>query len=76
MAEILITSGGGGADTSAVTATAADVKSGKQIIDAEGNIISGTFAAETKTATTNGTVTPSSGKYLSSVTVAIPTFSW
>ena len=101
--------GGGGSDTSVVTASAADVLAGKVIVDADGNEVTGTMtnngavsqtldtsttsynipagyhngsgkvsiATETKTATpstSEQTITPSSGKVLSSVTVnAMPT---
>jgi len=52
--------------SSAQTIAAGQYLSGAQTIAA--------VPTETKTATANGTVTPTSGKYLSSVTVAIPVY--
>lgn len=40
---IYINGTSGGTDTSEVTATAADVVAGKKIVDADGNVVTGTL---------------------------------
>lgn len=65
-------------DLTSDTVTADKILSGYTAHDKAGNKITGTAAAakpeQSKTVYTNGTVTPDSGKVLSSVVVAIPSY--
>jgi len=69
-------SGGGGISSSDVTATRAQVVAGYTTVTSDSNdeVVEGTFEGQTKTATANGVISPDAGKYLSSVTVAIPVY--
>ena len=55
MSKIIMTGGGGTVDLDVITAAAADVKSGKVIVDKEGNPINGTMAAVAGRTVTPGT---------------------
>lgn len=55
MSKIIMTGGGGTVDLDVITAAAADVKSGKVIVDKDGNPINGTMAAVAGRTVTPGT---------------------
>lgn len=61
-------------DLTGDTVTASDIVAGKTAHDRSGTQVTGTFAGQEKTATANGDVTPDAGKYLSKVTVNVPTY--